>query len=75
MGLNTVRVSYRRSNALSIISNVKLVGLQLVSVIPTYKPLNPVIPRVFFGIPSPVRTFNPESGADFALKYQVLSFK
>ena len=65
MGLNTVPVSYRRSNALSVISNVKLVGLQLVSVIPT----------VICGIPSPEHTFNPESGADFALKYRVLSFK
>ena len=75
MGLNTVRVSYRRSNALSVISNVKLVGLQLVSVIPTYKLLDPVIPRVIFGIPSSVHTFNPESRPDFALTSRIPTFK
>ena len=47
---------------------MKLVGLQLVSVIPTYKPMDPVISRVIFGIPSPGHTFNPEPRADFAFK-------
>ena len=75
MGLNTVRVSYRCFTALSIISNVKLVGPQLVLVIPTYKPMDPVIPRVIFGILSPAHTFNPESRPDFSLTSRIPSFK
>ena len=44
-------------------------------VIPTYKPTDPIIPRVIFGIPSPVHTFKHESRPDFALKSQVPTFK
>ena len=36
-----VRVTYRGSTAWSIVLNAKLVGPQLVSVIPTYKPTDP----------------------------------
>ena len=70
-----VRVSYRGSTALSIILNAKLVGPQLVPVIPTYKPPDTVTPRVIFGFPPSAHTFNPESRPDFALKSRVPSFK
>ena len=63
------------STALSMILNAKLVGPQLVPVIPTYKPTDTVTPRIIFVIPSPAHTFNSESRPDFALKSRVPSFK
>ena len=46
-------VSQLGYTTLAIILNAKLVGPQLVPVIPTYKPTDTVTPRIIFGIHLP----------------------